>query len=103
MHDSATIHERFDKLVADDSELQGSRRALARRVPTRWNSDLDCLLSHFYFRDVIEQLTATSSLNLKAYRLSAAQWNIAEDVREVLLVCTILLQFQVTTYLTHQF
>lgn len=72
--------------MARDQSLEGNRRALARRVPTRWNSDLDCLLSHFYFREVIQQLTAVSSNNLQAYRLTPEQWKMAEDVREVLLV-----------------
>lgn len=87
VHDSATLREKFDRLVADDEELQGTRRTLTRRVPTRWNSDLQCILSHLYFKEVIEQLTATPSLNLKAYRLSSDQWSIAEDVSEVLYVC----------------
>jgi len=74
-------------MVDADPGLEGSRRVLTRRVPTRWNSDLNCLLAHFYFRDVVEQFTAIPSLKLHAYRLSDTQWRIADDVREVLLVC----------------
>ncbi|KAF8881192.1 hypothetical protein BD779DRAFT_1445737, partial [Infundibulicybe gibba] len=86
VHDSSTLKEKFDKLVSNDESLQGNRRALSRRVPTRWNSDLECLLAHFYFKDIVEQLTATASLNLKAYRLTSLQWKVSEDVREVLLL-----------------
>ena len=92
IHDSPTLKEKFDKLVETDDSLQGNRRALARRVPTRWNSDLDCLLLHFYFCDVIETMTATPSLNFQAYRLTEEQWKVAEDVCEVLLVCSVDLQ-----------
>ena len=86
MHDSSTLKEKFDKLVADDKLLEGNRRALSRRVATRWNSDLECLLAHFHFKDIVEQLTAIPSLKLGDFRLNAEQWKMAEDVREVLLV-----------------
>ncbi|KAF8958350.1 hypothetical protein BDZ97DRAFT_1668665 [Flammula alnicola] len=86
VHDSSTLKEKFDKLVSDTDSLKGNRQALIHRVPTRWNSDLDCLLSHFYFKEVIEQLTAIQSLGLKKYSLSSEQWKMAEDVREILLV-----------------
>ncbi|KJA15693.1 hypothetical protein HYPSUDRAFT_148731 [Hypholoma sublateritium FD-334 SS-4] len=86
VHDSSTLKEKFDKLVSETESLEGNRTALVRRVPTRWNSDLDCLLAHFYFKEVIEQLTAIPSLGLKHYSLSDSQWKLAEDVREILLV-----------------
>lgn len=86
VHDNSVLKEKFDKLVDEDSSLPGNRRALTCRVPTRWNTDFACLFSHFYFRDIIEQLTAIPSLNLKTYRLSPEQWKMAEDVQEVLMV-----------------
>ncbi|KAF8960256.1 hypothetical protein BDZ97DRAFT_1666176, partial [Flammula alnicola] len=86
VHDSSPLKEKFDQLVVDDLELKGDQRALTRRVPTRWNSDLACLMSHFHFKEIVEQLTSISSLKLKSYRLSAEQWKMAEDVREVLLL-----------------
>jgi len=87
VHDSPTLKEKFDKLVEEDPAIAGTQRTLARRVPTCWNSDLACLLSHIYFKDIIEELTSKTSLGLKSYRLSDAQWKMAEDVREILLVC----------------
>ncbi|KDR68282.1 hypothetical protein GALMADRAFT_42456, partial [Galerina marginata CBS 339.88] len=86
VHDSSPIKERFDSMVATDPTVAGTQRTLARRVPTRWNADLDCLESHFYFRDVVEQLTAIPSLKLKAYHLSTDQWAMASDVQEILLL-----------------
>jgi hypothetical protein len=89
VHDNAVLKEKFERLVLADEELHGQRRALTRRVPTRWNYDLECLDAHFYFRDIIEQFTAVSSNGLQAYRLTEEQWEIASDVQEVLLVCFI--------------
>lgn len=86
VHDSSTLKEKFDKLVSETKGLEGNRTSLVRRVPTRWNSDLDCLLAHFYFKEVVEQFTAIPSLGLKHYSLSDSQWKLAEDVREILLV-----------------
>ena len=89
VHDNAVLKEKFEKLVSADEELHDQWRALTRQVPTRWNYDLECLDAHFYFRDIIEQLTAISSNGLQAYRLTHEQWEIASDVQEVLLVCFI--------------
>jgi len=86
VHDSPTLKEKFDKLVEEDMALAGSWRTLTRRVPTRWNSDLACLLSHMYFKDVIQQLTAIPSLSLRSYALTDKQWKVAEDISEILLV-----------------
>ncbi|TFK36770.1 hypothetical protein BDQ12DRAFT_699551 [Crucibulum laeve] len=86
VHDSPTLKEQFDKLVSEDTELKNSQQTLSHQVTTRWNSDLDCLKSHLYFWDILEQLTAIPSLNLKAYSLSLDQWKMAEDVYEILLL-----------------
>ncbi|KAF9524138.1 hypothetical protein CPB83DRAFT_727737, partial [Crepidotus variabilis] len=86
VHDNTTLKERFVSLVKKNDDLQGTQRTLTRRVPTRWNSDFNCLNSHFHFRDVVEALTSTSSLGLRAYHLSDDQWLMAEDVCEVLLL-----------------
>ncbi|KAF8994101.1 hypothetical protein BDQ17DRAFT_1252090, partial [Cyathus striatus] len=56
------------------------------RVPTRWNSDLDCLSAHIYFRSIIEQLTGNSNNNLSGFCLSEVQWKLAQQVEEVLLL-----------------
>jgi hypothetical protein len=44
VHDSSTLKEKFDTLVSNDKDLPGDKIALDRRVPTRWNSDLTCLM-----------------------------------------------------------
>jgi len=72
--------------VQANPDIQGSKRALDRRVSTRWNSDLSCLDAHMHFRPVVEQLTASSANKLKAYQLTEKQWELAEEVQEALVV-----------------
>jgi hypothetical protein len=86
VHDGATLKEKFDRLVQDDDELEGSKKALDRRVPTQWNSDLNCLEAHVHFKNVIQQLTGVATNKLQAYRLSVEQWELADDLIEVLMV-----------------
>ncbi|KAF5311813.1 hypothetical protein D9619_002319 [Psilocybe cf. subviscida] len=88
VHDSPTTNEKFQELITNsyDPDIRGGPRSLTRRVPTRWNSDLACLESHMYFRDIIEELTSIRSLKLAPYTLSAEQWEIASDVHQVLLL-----------------
>jgi hypothetical protein len=91
VHDGATLKEKFDKLVQEDEELEGSKKALDRRVTTRWNSDLTCLEAHVHFKNIIQQLTGVATNKLQAYRLSGQQWELADDLIEVLMVCNIFL------------
>jgi hypothetical protein len=87
VHDGSTLKEKFDKLVEDDEDLKGSKMALIRRVPTRWNSDFNCLGSHVHFKNAIQQLTAVATNKLEAYRLTSEQWELADELLEVLEVC----------------
>jgi len=89
VHDNAVLKEKFERLVSANAELHGQWRALTWWVPTQWNHDLECLDAHFYFCDIIKQLTAISSNGLQPYHLIPEQWEIASDVQEVLLVCFI--------------
>jgi hypothetical protein len=80
VHDSSTLHEKFDKLVQEDDELEGSMQMLTRRVPTQWNSDFDCLKAHIHFKSIIQSLTGVAANKLWAYRLTDSQWRLAEDL-----------------------
>ncbi|TEB22246.1 hypothetical protein FA13DRAFT_1921081 [Coprinellus micaceus] len=84
IHDSGDLKERFDNLVSGDSTLDGSKRTLDRRVPTRWNSDHACLQAHQYFRTQVEQMTGLTGTKLRAYALSERQWKIADDLVDAL-------------------
>ncbi|TFY79018.1 hypothetical protein EWM64_g4990 [Hericium alpestre] len=86
VHDSPTLKEKFDILVLNDETLTGQKKTLDRRVPTRWNSDLACLDAHFYFKNVVQQLTAASANGLRAYRLEEAQWELIEELVQVLVI-----------------
>jgi hypothetical protein len=54
---------------------------------TQWNSDLNCLEAHVHFKNVIQQLTGVATNKLQAYQLSDEQWELADDLVEVLMVC----------------
>ncbi|KAF8802742.1 hypothetical protein BYT27DRAFT_7306160 [Phlegmacium glaucopus] len=87
IQDSSPLKEKFKDLVSRDPELQSSMRdSLARRVPTRWNSDFDCLYSHLYFKTVVQSMTGVTENKLKAYRLSEDRWDLAEDLQAVLVL-----------------
>lgn len=75
---SAVVQHRFEEIVSSIPNLSRSkRRALARRIATRWNTELDCLRSHVHFRSAIKQLVADRDLSLKRYDLTESQWDLA--------------------------
>jgi hypothetical protein len=86
VHDSTTLQEKLEKLIQDDRELDGSKTTLDRRMPTRWNTDFTCLEAHVHLKNPVQQLTAAASNKLQAYRLTDQQWDLADDLVEVLAV-----------------
>ncbi|KAH8113039.1 hypothetical protein DFH11DRAFT_1689602 [Phellopilus nigrolimitatus] len=85
VHDSGTLKEKFDNLVEANREFTGHKRALDRRVSTRWNSEFACIEAHFFFR-TIEQLTGTAANKLQSFRLNDRQWIIAQHLCDVLAI-----------------
>jgi hypothetical protein len=82
------MQHKFEDYVASIPSLSHSqRRALVRRMVTRWNTDLDSLRSHVYFRPAVKLLTADRDLSLKRYQLTEAQWDMAEQLIHELKVC----------------
>ena len=81
MHDSTTLHEKFDKLVQKDDELEGNMQMLTQHVPTEWNTDFDCLRAHIHFKSIIQSLTGVAENKLQAYQLTDSQWKLAEDLK----------------------
>ena len=75
VHDVSVLNQDFTDRVANsnDSEIADSRHILARRVPTRWNSDFDCLDAHIFFKDVVQAMTGVCANKLTAYRLTDEQ------------------------------
>ena len=86
IHDGTTLKEKFDKLVKVNIALEGDKTALDCQVATCWNSNLACLDAHVHFKNVIQQLTGLASNKLQAYWLTALQWELAEELVDVLLV-----------------
>ncbi|KAF8599959.1 hypothetical protein BDV93DRAFT_590004 [Ceratobasidium sp. AG-I] len=75
---SNMVQHKFEEIVARIPNLTLSkRRALARRIATRWNTDLDCLRSQVCFHSAAKQLTADRDLSLKRFELTEPQWDLA--------------------------
>ncbi|KAF8602022.1 hypothetical protein BDV93DRAFT_414455, partial [Ceratobasidium sp. AG-I] len=85
LHDSSALQAKFEGLIdASIQQLRTSRRALARRVSTRWNSDYECLTSHKELKPCVQMLTAESENNLRALSLDDEQWDLLEQLIRVL-------------------
>jgi len=88
VHDASVLNQDFVDRVSTskDPEIANSRRTLARRVPTRWNADFDCLDAHVFFKDIVQAMTGVRANKLAAYRLNDGQWEISDEILEVLKV-----------------
>ncbi|EJD02902.1 uncharacterized protein FOMMEDRAFT_84803, partial [Fomitiporia mediterranea MF3/22] len=89
VNDNAFLKARFESLVEaavkdQDSPITGDKRVLARRVATRWNSDLACLDSYFLLYPIVQQLTGIREYKLQSFILSDTQLALARELREVL-------------------
>jgi hypothetical protein len=84
LHNSTTLQEKFEKLIEDDPDLDGSKTVLDRRVPTRWNTGLSCLDAHVYLKNPVQQLTAAAVNKLQNYRLTDKPWDLADDLVDIL-------------------
>ncbi|GBE89936.1 Putative AC transposase OS=Zea mays PE=2 SV=2 [Sparassis crispa] len=84
LHDSPTLQEKFEKLVDAQADLVGSKKALDRRVATRWNSDFACLNAHIHFETPVRQLTSDLKNELQGYALTREQWSLAKQLGPVL-------------------
>lgn len=84
VHDSPPTGAAFDKIVDADKNLQGQIQTLARRCPSRWNSEYDCLNSALKLRAPVTELV--TEMKLKAFKLSSVQWSLAQDLSDLLSV-----------------
>ncbi|TFY82246.1 hypothetical protein EWM64_g1767 [Hericium alpestre] len=83
VHDSPTLQERFEKCVSNDAlPVHGD----GNNNDTNGREDFACLAAHVRFQDPVRVLTADRRNNLKAYALSAEQWELAEHLADVLLI-----------------
>ncbi|KAJ6587465.1 hypothetical protein DFH09DRAFT_909471 [Mycena vulgaris] len=86
VHDSVTLGTKFETLVAADNTLLGERKGLTRQIPTRWNSEYDCLESHMHFFNPVEALTVSTVNKLGSFKLTDLQWLLAQEVLDVLAI-----------------
>ncbi|KAI5890922.1 uncharacterized protein SCHCODRAFT_01171994 [Schizophyllum commune H4-8] len=79
----STLGEAFWAILKT-ATVPDNRTSLSRRVATRWNSDFNCLDDHLVLQPVVETLTNRSDLKLQAYRLTSRQWDLAEELKDLL-------------------
>ncbi|KAJ7724493.1 hypothetical protein DFH07DRAFT_946374 [Mycena maculata] len=82
LHDSAPVTFSFAKLVDADKTIVS--QTLARRCASRWNSDYDSLDTTLILEQPVRKLLKEKDLNLKAFKLTDAQWNLAADLHDIL-------------------
>jgi hypothetical protein len=66
--------------------LKVSARKMPRDVTTRWNSTYDMLVFALEYRAAIDQICGTKANGLRKYEISAGEWRIAGQLRDVLKV-----------------
>ena len=59
-------------------------------VKTRWNSTCDMMEFAIEYREVVNKILGERELNLRDYELSAEEWEIATQLRDVLKVGSLL-------------
>jgi hypothetical protein len=69
-------------------ELKLDARMMPRDVSTRWNSTFDMLKFAIKYRMAIDAITAERSMKLRDYELGREEWKVAEELCEVLKVCS---------------
>ena len=80
-----TLKTKFECLLSAHKELlKANKHSLDWYVPTRWNSESDCLEAHLYFQPIVKTLTIPTENGLRAYKLTPMQWSLVMDVSDVL-------------------
>lgn len=64
-------------------------RYIPRDVRTRWNSTYDMLVVALAYRDVYTDFTMNKEHGLSTFKLSAKEWKIGEELKDVLKVNSI--------------
>ena len=59
---------------------------MPRDVSTRWNSTYDMLEFALEFRDALDSITSDKEMKLRKYEMDEEEWEIAQQLRDVLKV-----------------
>jgi hypothetical protein len=86
IYDSSPVATAFAKIVDQDTTIIGQTQTLARRCASRWNTDYDSLDTALILEQPVRALLKEKDLNLKAFKLTDDQWNLAADLWDVLKV-----------------
>ena len=62
-------------------------------VSTRWNSTYDMLAFAIDYRSALDIITGDRSMDLRKFEMSQEEWTVAEQLREVLKVCSLYYSF----------
>ncbi|KAJ7645725.1 hypothetical protein B0H17DRAFT_1273601, partial [Mycena rosella] len=84
IHDSSPVASAFATIVDQDTTIVGQTRTLARRCASRWNTEYDTIDTALILEQPVRTLLKDKDLNLKAFKLTDDQWNLAADLRDVL-------------------
>lgn len=66
---------------------------MPRDVATRWNSTFDMLEYALNHRDALDVVTQRRDLGLRKFELTDIEWEVAEQLRDVLKVSTLVFWF----------
>ncbi len=80
-------------------DLALSERIMPRDVTTRWNSTFDMLDFAVEYRKALQITTSDLDLNVRQYELSREEWAIAQQLRNVLKVRSLLSSFYMSNKL----
>ncbi|KAJ6504491.1 hypothetical protein DFH09DRAFT_943808 [Mycena vulgaris] len=93
IHDSSPVASAFATIVDQDTTIVGQTQTLARRCASRWNTEYDTIDTALILEQPVRTLLKDKDLNLKVFKLTDDQWNLAADLRDVLEVCFPTLRF----------
>lgn len=84
INSSTKLLPAWKKLLA---ALRLAVRTMPRDVATRWNSTFGMLEFALTYREAIDKLTDDRTLKLRALELAKEEWQLVEQLRDVLKVC----------------
>ncbi|KAJ7440690.1 hypothetical protein B0H11DRAFT_1750543 [Mycena galericulata] len=89
IHSTTKLLPAWKQLLLD---LQMSHKILPRDVKTRWNSTYDMIVAALKYRRAYREFTMDETNGLISHVLTAAEWQVLEDLRDILCVRSISLR-----------